>query len=272
MNILPCRPPVAATLALLLAACVYAAEPVTIENAIHPPPGYARVPLSAGSFAASLRQIELSGQPVLLAGDGVTLLCDEEKVAVTVIAPFANTRDVGVDGIVRLWGEYLWKAGAQRSLSFPLDNGQIALWRDWKDGLRPRKKGGRFIFTQVTTPSGGYGSFQEFLSFVAEEMGALALRRESSIIAFDDSVTVGDILVALRKESESRVGIILDVCKGPLGERLYLLGTCGTPSTHLYILRPYSPVQGILEWFTLDGARWEIGQGARTDLRRVSLK
>jgi hypothetical protein len=31
-------------------------------------------------------------------------------------------------------------------------------------------------------------------------------------------------------------------------------------------------VQGLNEWFTLDGARWAIGEGARTDLRRVTLK
>lgn len=261
-----------AVAAMLFAAGVVAAEKAIIENSITPPPGYARVPVAQGTFAASLRQIELGAPRALLAGDGVTLLCDDEKVAVTTLAPFENTRDVGVDGIVRLWGEHLWKNSPQRSISFPLDNGQVASWRDWQDGLRPRKKGGRFIFTQVTTPAGGYGTYQQFLSFVAEEMGALALRRESSIIAFDDSVTVGDILVALRKETESRVGIVLDVCKGPLGEKLYLLGTCGTPSTYLYVVRPYSPVQGINEWFTLDGARWAIGQGAKVDLRRVSIK
>jgi hypothetical protein len=243
----------------------------TIESSIQPPAGYKRVPVATGTFAGSLRQIGLTDQKELLAGDGKTLLCDDQKVAVTAITPFDNKHDTGVDGIVKLWGEYLWKNKPQNSISFPLDNGQPALWKDWKDGLRPKEQGGRFIFTQITTPSGGYGTFEQFLSFVAEDMGALALRRESSII-LEDSVTVGDLIVALKKDTESSVGLVLDACKGPRGEKLYLLGTCGTPSTSLYIMRPYSPVQGLNEWFTLDGARWAIGEGARTDLRRVTLK
>lgn len=255
------------TVPLLLCA----AERRTIESTIQPPPGYTRVPLTAGALASSLRQIELSNQRELLAGDGKTWLCDEEKVAVTTVTPFDNAQDVGVDGVMKLWGEHLWNGPARGRISFPLDNGQIAFWRDWRDGLRPRESGGRFIFTQVTTPDGSYANFQKYLGFVAEEMGALALRRESTIV-LDDSVTAGDLLVALRKDSQSAVGIILDACRGPRGDKLYLLGTCGTPSTTLYVMRPYAPVQGMGEWFSLDGAKWAIGQGARTDLRRVTLK
>jgi hypothetical protein len=243
----------------------------TIEEAIQPPAGFKRVPVQPQSFSGSLRQIELSDQKELLAGDGKTVLCDDEKVATTVITPFNNQHDTGVDGIVKLWGEYLWKNKPQNSISFPLDNGQAALWKDWRDGLRPKEQAGRFIFTQITTPSGGYGTFEQFLAFASEEMGALALRRESSII-LEDSVTVGDLLVALKKDNVSSVGLVLDACKGPRGEKLFLLGTCGTPSTSLYIMRPYSPVQGLNEWFTLDGAKYAIGEGARTDLRRVTLK
>lgn len=247
------------------------AERRTIENTIQPPPGHTRVPLTAGTLASSLRQIELSDQRELLAGDGKTWLCDEEKVAVTTVTPFDNAQDVGVDGVVKLWGEHLWNGAARGRIAFPLDNGQIAAWRDWRDGLRPRESGGRFIFTQVTTPDGSYANFQKYLAFVAEEMGAIALRRESTIV-LDDAVTAGDLLVALRKNSQSAVGIILDACRGPRGEKLYLVGTCGTPSTTLYVMRPYAPVQGLGGWFTLDGAKWAIGEGARTDLRRVTLK
>jgi hypothetical protein len=251
---------------------IQAAGTRTIANSIQPPAGYSRLPVASGSFAASLRDLDLSDQKQLLAGDGKTPICDSDRVAITTVAPYSNSNDVGVDGIVRMWGDYLWKSGHGNRISFPLDNGQIASWKDWKDGLRPKKAGGRFIFTQITTPNGSAANYQEFLSFVAEEMGAIALKRESSIITYEDSLTVGDIIVALRKDTESRVGIVLDACKGPRGEKLFLLGTCGTPSTNLYVMRPYSPVQGINEWFTLDGARWAIGAGDRTDLRRVALK
>jgi hypothetical protein len=256
---------------LLIGSSLYAGGKGTIESAIAPPPQHTRIPVKPGTFEASLREIELVDQNSLTAGDGKTQLCLADIAGITPITPYNNSHDVGVDGIVKLWGDYLWKHTNPGKISFPLDNGQVASWRDWRDGLRPKKTGGRFIFTQVTTPSSGAGTYQEFLSFVAEEMGAISLRRESTIIIYDDSVTVGDLIVALDKENNSHIGIILDACKGPLGERLYLLGTCGTPSTNLYLMKPYAPVQGTGAWFTLDGARWAIGQGARTDLRRVPL-
>jgi hypothetical protein len=269
---MPIKSLILATVSLLVAARpLLAAGPRTIITAIQPPPSYTRVRIEPGTFAASLRDIELSNQSELVAGDGKTLLCGDDLVAITLIQPFDNQHDVGVDGVVRLWGEYLWNRRKHPSISFPLDNGQVALWKDWQDGLRPKAQGGRFIFTQITTPDGSYPNYQRFLAFVAEEMGAIALRRESSI-TFEDSLTIGDIIVALGKDSKTHLGIILDACKEPRGERLFLLGTSGTPSTTLYILRPYSPVQGMNEWFTLDGARWAIGQGERTDLRRVTLK
>ena len=261
------------SLILLLTFCfasiLQAAPPQTVQE-IATPESYKRVPITPGTFATSLREITLAPPAPLLAGDGKTMLCEEEKVAATTIEPFDNKQDVGVDGVVRMWGDYLWEH-RQGKISFPLDNGQLALWKDWRDGLRPRSRGGKFIFTQETTPDGSHAQYLRYLAFVAEEMGALALRRESTIIV-EDSVTVGDLIVALKKEKESRIGMIMDVCKGPVGEKLYLLGTCGTPSTNLYIMRPYSPVQGIGDWFTLDGAKYAIGEGAKTDLRRVTLK
>jgi hypothetical protein len=256
---------------LLCLAAAMAAGKRTIETAFAPPAHFNRAPLKSGSFEASLRGIELIDQKSLMAGDGKTEICLADVAGITPITPFANEHDVGVDGIVKLWGEYLWAHSSPSAISFPLDNGQIASWKDWRDGLRPKKAGGRYIFTQVTAPAGGLGIYQDYLSFVAEEMGAIALRRESTIIIYEDSVTAGDLIVALDKNNESHIGMILDACKGPLGERLYLLGTCGTPSTNLYVMYPYNPIQGTGAWFTLDGARYAVGRGARTDLRRVTL-
>lgn len=256
---------------LIAGQSAFCAGKSIILTSIQTPPGYTRVHVQPNTFAATLRNLELSDQKELLAGDGKTLLCNEDMVAATTILPYDNEHDVGVDGITRMWGEYLWQNKSAKGISFPLNNGQVALWKDWKDGLRPKKRGGQFIFTQVTTPDGSLANYNRYLSFVAEEMGAVSLRRESSII-IDDSLTVGDLIVAARKEEESRVGMIVDACKGPRGEKLFLIGTCGTPSTTFYIMRPYSPVQGINEWFTLDGAKYAIGLGSKTDTRRVTLK
>ncbi len=238
---------------------------------IKTPPGYERIGKVAGAFAETLRETAISAPGEFRAGDGVTVHCDEDIIAKTSIAPYENARDVGVDGIVRLWGDYLWNHGRRGDIAFPLDNGQAARWKDWLDGLRPKKSGGRYVFVQQTTPDGSRTNFDRFLSFVAEEMGAIALRRETQAIV-DDSIAIGDLIVALRNEKESWVGIVLDLCRNQKGERLLLLGTSGTPSTVLYLPRPFSPVQGVGDWHTLDGAKYAIGAGSKAELRRIRLK
>jgi hypothetical protein len=95
---------------------------------------------------------------------------------------------------------------------------------------------------------------EAYLAFVAEEMGAIALQRESEIVV-DDSLAVGDLIVSYRNNKQSWVGLVLEMCKGAKGEKLYLIGSSGAPATTFYIMRPYSPVQGLNEWFTLDGAK-----------------
>lgn len=234
------------------------------------PPGYTRVGKVAGEFASALRQTKLLPPGELLSGDGKMMLCDENVIGKTDILPYSNSRDVGVDGVVRLWGGYLWNHARRGDIAFPLDNGQAARWSDWFDGLRPKKTGGRYTFVQQTTPDGSSGNYEQYLSFVAEEMGAIALRRETQAIT-DDSIAIGDLIVALRNEKESWVGMVMDICRNQKGERLLLLGTCGTPSTVLYLPRPFSPVQGVSEWYTLDGAKFEIGAGSKAELRRIRL-
>ncbi|MCB9365952.1 MAG: hypothetical protein H6508_02020 [Calditrichaeota bacterium] len=238
---------------------------------IETPPGYTRIGRIAGAFAETLSETEIVEPGEFLAGDGATLHCEEDVIAKTTISPFDNKQDVGVDGIVRLWGDYLWRYGRRGDIAFPLDNGQPARWSDWYDGLRPKRSGGRFTFVQETTPSGSKENFDRYLSFVAEEMGAIALRRETLPIA-DDSIAIGDLIVSLRDEKVSWVGMVLDLCRNQKGERLLLLGTCGTPSTVLYLPRPFSPVQGVGDWHTLDGARYAIGAGSKAELRRIRLK
>ena len=163
------------------------------------PPGYNRVGKVAGNFAETLRETKLSPPGEFLAGDGTTVLCGENVIGKTDVLPYENSNDAGVDGIVRLWGEYLWAHGRRGDISFPLDNGQAARWSDWYDGLRPKKSGGRFTFVQQTTPNGSRDNYEHYLSFVAEEMGAIALRRETLPI-IDDSIAIGDLLVALRND------------------------------------------------------------------------
>ena len=242
----------------------------TIGSLISPPPGYTKVENSAAGFVSTLKEIKVYPDREWVAGDGITTMCQDNIVAATDIQPFARSTNVGVDGVLKLWGDYLWSHGDHRKISFPIDNGQVAMWEDWSLGMRPKKKSGKYIFTQVTTPDGGRNNYESFLAFVAEEMGAIALQRESEIVV-DDSAAVGDLIVSLRDNKQSWVGLILGVCKGPKGQKLFLIGTSGAPATTFYIMRPYSPVQGLNEWFTLDGAKWAIGDGAQVYLRRVRL-
>jgi hypothetical protein len=260
------------TLLVFAGLALPAAAQVTLSEAISAPQYYERMEMPETGFVSSLRSLEIFPERVITDDSGDTVMCPgENMIAVTDIEPFAEANEVGVDGVLRMWGDYLWNHGKRSAISFPLDNGQVARWQDWAEGRRPKKHGGRFIFTQETTPNWGRWNYDQYLAFVAVQMGAIALTRESEIV-FRDSLFAGDLLVSYRNNKQSWVGLVLDVVQGPRGEKLFLIGTSGAPTTTFYIMKPYSPVQGLNEWFTLDGAIWAIGDGARVDLRRVRLQ
>ncbi len=253
-------------------AVVLLAEPRndTVTSRISPPPGFQRIPVADGSFAASLRHLNLRSPGMNARVRGQDSLCSGEIVAVIDEPPLPTEQGKGAGGIVKLWGLYRWTQPRRAEIRFGLENGESAAWRDWRDGLRPRMREGRILFVQVGVPNGSASNFLRYLTFVAENAGFVSLKRDLDIVLVDD-LAPGDIIAA-EASGKARTGFILDICRNAKGERLFLIGMGGDSGLDFYIPRPYEPIQGDGAWFTLDGARYAVGMGQPTILRRFKLK
>ena len=252
---------------LVLAVSVLFAEPNTLSSRIEVPEGYERVSVSEGSFGAMLRSLELQPEETGVRNkDGVEILCGNDLSAVFDEPSLLIDGGTSAASVIMLWGKYRWSKGHRDDIQFGLENGQKAAWKDWRDGLRPRNKQGRILFTQVSVPDASKANYMRYLKYIAKNAGANSLRRDLQVV-LPENLSPGDIIIATGTKNK-KVGLVLDVCRNAKGERLFLLMSGGENGTDLYLPRPYSPVQGEGAWFRLDGALYEIGQDNRTALRR----
>ncbi len=254
-------------LVLCFTASLLFAEPDVLSSRIDVPAGYERVSFVEGSFSATLKSLKLkpegtnvrnSESEEILCGDDIFAVFDEPSLLIDDGTSAASA--------IMLWGKHRWSKGRRKGIQFGLENGQKATWKDWRDGLRPRNKQGRILFMQVGVPDGSKVNYMRYLKYIAKNTGKNSLRRDLQIV-LPENLSPGDMIIATGVGTE-KVGLVLDVCRNAMGERLFLIMLGGENGSDLYLPRPYAPVQGEGAWFTLDGALYEIGRDKPTALRR----
>ena len=252
---------------LCFTANVLFAEPNTLSSRIDVPAGYERVSISEESFGATLKNLKLKLEGTNVRNnEGEEILCGDDIVAVFAERSLLIDDGTSAASAIMLWGKHRWSKGRRADIQFGLENGQKATWKDWRDGLRPRNKQGRILFMQVSVPDGSRANYMRYLKYVAKNSGANSLRRDLQIV-LPENLSPGDMIIATGIETE-KVGLVLDVCRNAMGERLFLIMLGGENGSDLYLPRPYAPIQGEGAWFTLDGALYEIGHDKPTALRR----
>jgi hypothetical protein len=238
-----------------------------VSYRFQPPSGFERVSVSDGTFGAILRDLKLKPEGTNARNQkGEDILCEDEIISVIDERPLPTKESKGAEAVLKLWGAYRWSKGRTNEISFGLDNGQRAQWKDWRDGLRPRAHEGRMLFVQVGVPDGSQANYLKYLTFVAENAGSISLKRDLEVVV-PDHLAPGDVIVS-SEGNQGRAALVLDICRNPhTGERLLLLGMGGENGSDIYIPRPYEPVQGEGAWFTMDGACYAVGRGQPTTLR-----
>ena len=252
---------------LCLTANLLFAEPNTLLSRFDTPAGYERVSVPEGSFAAMLKNLKLKPEGTNARNSaGEEILCGDDIIAVFDERSLLIDDGTSAASMIMLWGKHRWTKGRRADIQFGLENGQKATWKDWRDGLRPRNKQGRILFTQVGVPDGSKTNYLRYLKYIAKNAGANSLRRDLQIV-LPENLSPGDMIIATGIGTE-KVGLVLDVCRNAMGERLFLIMMGGENGSDLYLPRPYAPVQGEGAWFTLDGALYEISRETRAALRR----
>ncbi|MBU1936867.1 DUF4846 domain-containing protein [bacterium] len=243
------------------------AQSNTLSSRIDVPAGYKRISIPEGNFGATLKDLKLKPEATNARSDkGEDILCEDDIIAVFDEPSLLLKDGTSAASVIMLWGKYRWTKGKRTDIQFGLENGQKATWKDWSDGLRPRNKEGRILFMQVGVPDGSKTNYMHYLQYIAKNAGANSLRRDLQIV-LPENLSPGDMIIATGIGTE-KVGLVLDVCRNAMAEKLYLIMLGGENGSDLYLPRPYSPIQGEGAWFTLDGALYEIGRDNPTALRR----
>lgn len=226
---------------MIALAVVAALAGATVGERFAAPPGYARVPVVDGTFAAYLRALPLLP-------DGTPLRTFDGRPASTPHLAIVDL-DVGAkdlqqcaDSALRLYAEWRWARGTALDLVFHATSGDPMPWRKYAAGERPRVAGNKLRWVATTRrPERTHAAFRAWLDDVFMYAGSASLRLDTDPVAIAD-VRAGDLFVL--PGSPGHVLLVLDVVVDAAGKKLLLLG------------EGYMPAQGFHVVPTTDGGAW----------------
>ncbi|MBN1540824.1 DUF4846 domain-containing protein [candidate division KSB1 bacterium] len=218
-----------------------------LHDRIAPPPGYRRLAVSQGSFAAWLRGLPLRPQetPVRLF-DGRLKTRQDAVFAVVDIDVGSRDLQQCADAIIRLRAEYLWSAGFSDRIAFNFTSGHAARWPDWRAGLRPVVKGSDVSWISSCKADSSYASFRRYLDRVFIYAGSYSLARELQVVTNPDSLLPGDVFI--QGGFPGHAVLVADVAENEQGERVFLLLQSYMPAQDIHILT--NPANNFSAWYT----------------------
>ena len=241
----------------------------SIESRISPPPGFRRVAVEPGSFAAALRRLPLrpAGSPVLLY-DGRPKHRQDVHAAV-VDMPIGH-RDLQqcADAVMRLRAEYLRSAGRQDEISFKFASGFRASWPRWKEGWRPVVQGNRVSERKTAMPDPSDRSFRAYMETLFQYANTYSLANEMQAVLRARDMRIGDVFV--HGGFPGHAAIVADMAESSEGSRVFLLLQSYMPAQDIHVLK--NPKDGGA-WYpvdfdrVLDTPEWTF---SAADLRRFA--
>ena len=213
-----------------------------------PPPGFHRVAVTAGSFAAWLRGLPLRdrGTPVRsFRGDEIHA-GDDRRVA-AVIDLDVGTRDLQqcADSIMRLDAEWRYSTGHGEQIRYPIGHGSTLAFTRWAAGDRPRI-GDRDQVTWVhrTKADDSHTALRSYLDVVFAWAGTESLADSLRSVARTD-LRAGDFFVL--GGHPGHAVLVLDLAVDSQGHRRALLGQGYMPAQDFHVVAHDGD-----PWFVLD--------------------
>ncbi len=216
----------------------------TLEAAIRPPSGFARVTAGNGSFAAWLR-----GLPVKPASAPVLLFNGKEKprqdAHAAVIAIDTGSRDLQqcADAIMRLRAEWLFAMDRFDDIAFTFTEGGRVPFSRWANGERPNSSGK--IWKKSSSPDKSYASFRKYMDNVFAYAGTASLEKELDAVAAGD-VQIGDVFI--KGGFPGHAVLVADLAEHAVTKaQRFLLIQSYMPAQEMHVLK--NPANG-------DGSPW----------------
>ncbi len=216
----------------------------TLEAAIPPPPGFARVAAASGSFAAWLR-----GLPVKSAGAPVLLFNGKEKprqdAHAAVLAIDTGTRDLQqcADAIMRLRAEWLFAAERFDDIAFNFTEGGRVPFSRWAKGERPNASGK--VWKKSAAADKSYASFRTYMHNIFAYAGTASLEKELSTVSAAD-LQIGDVFI--KGGFPGHAVLVADLAEHAVTKaKRFLLIQSFMPAQEVHVLK--NPANG-------DGSPW----------------
>lgn len=212
------------------------------------PPGFARVAVEPGSFAAWLRGLPLRGPAPVRAHDGAVILEPGDPGLAAVAALDVGSRDLQqcADSIIRLHAEWLWASGRRDAIAYRFTSGDMASWTRWASGERPVVRGSSVTWTRRGGADDSRRSFRAYLDTVFTYAGTISLAQHATPVK-RAGLRPGDFLV--QAGSPGHAVLILDVAADAVGRRVALVGQGYMPAQDFHVLRGASGSA----WLPLEG-------------------
>ena len=221
-----------------------------IIDRINCPEGYERIDISNDSFGYFLRHLELKpeGSEVMLY-DGRKK--SNQNVHVAVFSIDVGDRDLQqcADATMRLWAEYLRKAGRDEDIHFNFTNGFRVDYKKWMEGYRIKVDGNDVSWVKSTEPSNTYKTFMSYMRIIFAYAGTLSLNEELESVLIND-MDIGDIFV--QGGSPGHAVIVVDMAiNKETGQTVFLLAQSYMPAQEIHVLiNPNDENLG--PWYILD--------------------
>lgn len=242
----------------------------SLEERIHPPYGYERIPAAECSFASWLR-----GLPLRPAGAKVHLFDGREKgvqdggVAIVDIDVGPKDLQQCADAVIRLRAEYLLARGCANRIAFHFSSGHLARWSDWRTGRRPVVSGNKVSWRLQDRADSTRRSFRGHLDSLFTYAGSYSLTRELESVT--DPSRVQPVDVFIQGGFPGHAVLVVDVAEDQQGKRIFLLVQSFMPAQDIHVLTnpagPHPPWYPALRQGILRTPEWTFSY---SDLRRFS--
>lgn len=148
-----------------------------------------------------------------------------------------------MDILIMLHVDYLLKTNHQH-IEYPLPDGTLLSWMEWRKGIRPVFKGLRFNKILESKTDSSERNFTRYLNAIFEYSGS------QTFYYYYDPVPADSILPGYfitKKGKKGHAVIILDLAENQSGEEVALFAQGDTPACQLYLLKNKGN-----PWFKID--------------------
>lgn len=224
-------------------------ESQSLSKRIFPPKGYSRISISAGSYAAWLRNLPIrAGHPPVRLFNGQLKANQEAHYAVVDIDVGKENLQQCADAIIRLRAEYLFASGHQENICFRFTSGDKAAWVHWRDGYRPLIAGKVVKWMKRAQEDPSYSNFRSYLKEVNRWAGTASLSKELLPVDEPVNVEIGDVFI--KGGAPGHAVLVVDVAQDSSGRRAFLLAQSYMPAQDIHILK--NPISDLGPWYSAE--------------------